>query len=184
MSYCIPETNIDLQKQPLIMTVHSAKKFSEETCLLCHIQEPWILHKFSEDFYGEELRLIVVGYIRPEVNLPHMVSQHVCPFPSSYAKIANCLQISRAVTDECYLPSGKFYNLGGIGGDDTWRWADCRGSSWYEAILRLCWRWLFDHSFAQFKLKVVELRSKYWNVLYLAKFEVSAQLEIEAAHFW
>ncbi|KAG0613691.1 hypothetical protein M758_6G122300 [Ceratodon purpureus] len=30
--------------------------------------EPWILHDFSEDFYGEELRLIVVGYIRPEAN--------------------------------------------------------------------------------------------------------------------
>jgi riboflavin kinase len=30
--------------------------------------EPWILHDFSEDFYGEELRLVVVGYIRPEAN--------------------------------------------------------------------------------------------------------------------
>lgn len=30
--------------------------------------EPWILHDFSEDFYGEELRLLVVGYIRPEAN--------------------------------------------------------------------------------------------------------------------
>jgi riboflavin kinase len=30
-------------------------------------QEPWLLHEFSEDFYGEELRLVVVGYIRPEV---------------------------------------------------------------------------------------------------------------------
>uniref|UniRef100_A0A7I4B1J4 riboflavin kinase n=1 Tax=Physcomitrium patens TaxID=3218 RepID=A0A7I4B1J4_PHYPA len=30
--------------------------------------EPWILHDFSEDFYGEELRLIVVGYVRPEAN--------------------------------------------------------------------------------------------------------------------
>ncbi|PKA61545.1 riboflavin kinase [Apostasia shenzhenica] len=29
--------------------------------------EPWLLHEFSEDFYGEDLRLIVVGYIRPEV---------------------------------------------------------------------------------------------------------------------
>ncbi|XP_020970774.1 bifunctional riboflavin kinase/FMN phosphatase-like, partial [Arachis ipaensis] len=28
---------------------------------------PWILHKFDEDFYGKELRLIIVGYIRPEV---------------------------------------------------------------------------------------------------------------------
>ncbi|XP_024537122.1 bifunctional riboflavin kinase/FMN phosphatase isoform X1 [Selaginella moellendorffii] len=30
--------------------------------------EPWLLHEFPEDFYGEELRLIVVGYIRPEAN--------------------------------------------------------------------------------------------------------------------
>lgn len=36
---------------------------------ICNMQEPWILHDFSEDFYGEELRLIVVGYIRPEVEL-------------------------------------------------------------------------------------------------------------------
>jgi len=30
-------------------------------------QEPWLLHKFDDDFYGEELRLVIVGYIRPEV---------------------------------------------------------------------------------------------------------------------
>jgi hypothetical protein len=30
-------------------------------------QEPWLLHGFDEDFYGEELRLAIVGYIRPEV---------------------------------------------------------------------------------------------------------------------
>ncbi len=30
--------------------------------------EPWLLHKFKEDFYGEELRLLVCGYIRPEAN--------------------------------------------------------------------------------------------------------------------
>ena len=29
--------------------------------------EPWILHDFGRDFYGEELRLVVCGYIRPEV---------------------------------------------------------------------------------------------------------------------
>eukprot|EP01018_Ginkgo_biloba_P004735 Gb_38742 [translate_table: standard] len=34
--------------------------------------EPWLLHEFSEDFYGEELRLIVVGYIRPEANFPSL----------------------------------------------------------------------------------------------------------------
>lgn len=30
--------------------------------------EPWILHKFDRDFYDEELRLVVCGYIRPEQN--------------------------------------------------------------------------------------------------------------------
>ncbi|CAK0786998.1 hypothetical protein CVIRNUC_010214 [Coccomyxa viridis] len=30
--------------------------------------EPWLLHKFDEDFYGQELRVLVVGYIRPEAN--------------------------------------------------------------------------------------------------------------------
>uniref|UniRef100_A0A0D6R5V9 riboflavin kinase n=1 Tax=Araucaria cunninghamii TaxID=56994 RepID=A0A0D6R5V9_ARACU len=34
--------------------------------------EPWLLHEFNEDFYGEELRLIIVGYIRPEVNFPSL----------------------------------------------------------------------------------------------------------------
>jgi len=29
--------------------------------------EPWILHDFAGDFYGRYLRLLVVGYIRPEV---------------------------------------------------------------------------------------------------------------------
>lgn len=30
--------------------------------------EPWLLHKFEQDFYDEELRLLVCGYIRPEAN--------------------------------------------------------------------------------------------------------------------
>eukprot|EP00933_Yihiella_yeosuensis_P022695 TRINITY_DN17829_c3_g1_i1.p1 TRINITY_DN17829_c3_g1~~TRINITY_DN17829_c3_g1_i1.p1 ORF type:complete len:308 (-),score=66.78 TRINITY_DN17829_c3_g1_i1:676-1509(-) len=29
--------------------------------------EPWILHQFSEDFYGCHLRLLVLGFIRPEL---------------------------------------------------------------------------------------------------------------------
>ncbi|MFS8015296.1 putative riboflavin kinase [Helianthus anomalus] len=33
--------------------------------------EPCLLLKFDEDFYGEELHLVVVGYIRPEANLKH-----------------------------------------------------------------------------------------------------------------
>ncbi|KAJ3690054.1 hypothetical protein LUZ61_019218 [Rhynchospora tenuis] len=36
--------------------------------------EPWLLHKFDEDFYGEELRLTIVGYIRPEANFPSLES--------------------------------------------------------------------------------------------------------------
>lgn len=36
--------------------------------------EPWLLHEFDEDFYGEELRLLVVGYIRPEANFPSLES--------------------------------------------------------------------------------------------------------------
>lgn len=36
--------------------------------------EPWLLHKFDDDFYGEELRLAIVGYIRPEANFPSLES--------------------------------------------------------------------------------------------------------------
>lgn len=36
--------------------------------------EPWLLHEFNEDFYGEELRLVIVGYIRPEANFPSLES--------------------------------------------------------------------------------------------------------------
>ena len=30
--------------------------------------EPWLLHEFPEDFYHQELRLTVMGYVRPEAN--------------------------------------------------------------------------------------------------------------------
>ncbi|CAH9072472.1 unnamed protein product [Cuscuta epithymum] len=36
--------------------------------------EPWLLHDFSEDFYGEELHLVIVGYIRPEANFSSLES--------------------------------------------------------------------------------------------------------------
>ncbi|PUZ38767.1 hypothetical protein GQ55_9G222400 [Panicum hallii var. hallii] len=36
--------------------------------------EPWLLHDFGEDFYDEELRLAIVGYIRPEANFPSLES--------------------------------------------------------------------------------------------------------------
>ncbi|KAL0012661.1 hypothetical protein SO802_007769 [Lithocarpus litseifolius] len=36
--------------------------------------EPWLLHDFAEDFYGEDLRLVIVGYIRPEANFSSIES--------------------------------------------------------------------------------------------------------------
>ncbi|KAL8107885.1 bifunctional riboflavin kinase/FMN phosphatase-like [Apium graveolens] len=36
--------------------------------------EPWLLHDFDEDFYGEELDLAIVGYIRPEANFSSLES--------------------------------------------------------------------------------------------------------------
>ncbi|KAK2077510.1 hypothetical protein QBZ16_004355 [Prototheca wickerhamii] len=37
-------------------------KNKQKTC------EPWILHDFEGDFYGEEIRLVVCAYIRPEAD--------------------------------------------------------------------------------------------------------------------
>lgn len=34
--------------------------------------EPHLLHAFEEDFYGQELRLAVTGYLRPEKNYPSL----------------------------------------------------------------------------------------------------------------
>ena len=49
---------------PMVMSIgwNPFYKNKERTC------EPWILHDFDEDFYGEELRLLVCAYIRPEQN--------------------------------------------------------------------------------------------------------------------
>jgi len=30
--------------------------------------EPWLLHEFEDDFYGEDLAVVVAGYIRPEAD--------------------------------------------------------------------------------------------------------------------
>lgn len=56
------------------------------------MQEPWLLHDFVEDFYGEELHLIIVGYIRPEVwlkliNLVCEISIAPRPVSSSFANV-------------------------------------------------------------------------------------------------
>ena len=34
--------------------------------------EPHLLSVFAADFYGEELRLVVCGYLRPEANFPSL----------------------------------------------------------------------------------------------------------------
>lgn len=34
--------------------------------------EPWIMHEFKEDFYGSHLRLVVLGYIRPEIEFSNL----------------------------------------------------------------------------------------------------------------
>jgi hypothetical protein len=41
--------------------------------------EPWLLHHFSRDFYDEELRLVVVGYIRPEAPFTTLTVGHSHP---------------------------------------------------------------------------------------------------------
>ena len=30
--------------------------------------EPHLLHKFEQDFYGAQLKFLIIGYIRPEMN--------------------------------------------------------------------------------------------------------------------
>jgi riboflavin kinase len=37
--------------------------------------EPWLLHEFPEDFYDQELRLTVLGYIRPECGFTTLVGR-------------------------------------------------------------------------------------------------------------
>mmetsp|Transcript_37821 Transcript_37821/g.119301 ORF Transcript_37821/g.119301 Transcript_37821/m.119301 type:complete len:201 (-) Transcript_37821:21-623(-) len=57
--------------------------------------EPWLLHEFEEDFYGEELRLVVCGYIRPEADFVSL--------EALIAEIHNDASIARAV-----LPTEPF----------------------------------------------------------------------------
>ena len=50
----------------------SAALFSQmrhDICLLCFgIQEIHIMHLFDADFYGHEMKAVVLGYIRPELD--------------------------------------------------------------------------------------------------------------------
>ena len=57
---------------PMVMSIGWNPFFenSQKTC------EPWLLHDFGDngDFYGRELRLSVLGYIRPEANFVSLES--------------------------------------------------------------------------------------------------------------
>jgi Riboflavin kinase len=53
-----------------------ARKAARVVFSPCGVQErtaePWLLHEFEEDFYGQELRLVVCAYLRPEANFSSM----------------------------------------------------------------------------------------------------------------
>ena len=36
------------------------------------LQETHVIHTFKEDFYGEILSVVLVGYIRPEASFPSL----------------------------------------------------------------------------------------------------------------
>ena len=63
--YCgFASKGLEREVHPMVMSIgwNPFYKNKERTC------EPWILHDFESDFYGEELRLVVCAYIRPEQN--------------------------------------------------------------------------------------------------------------------
>ncbi|ETE68279.1 Riboflavin kinase, partial [Ophiophagus hannah] len=45
------------------------------------MHETHIIHTFNEDFYGEILSIIIVGYIRPEQNFDSLASSSSSPPP-------------------------------------------------------------------------------------------------------
>lgn len=70
--------------------------------------EPWLLHDFEEDFYGEELRLVVVGYIRPEANFPSLEALVTkIQEDGSIAEKALDLPVYAKHRDDAYLTTGS-----------------------------------------------------------------------------
>ena len=37
-----------------------------------HLQETHIIHTFEDDFYGSELSVVILGFIRPEKDFPSL----------------------------------------------------------------------------------------------------------------
>ncbi|KIY45841.1 Flavokinase-domain-containing protein [Fistulina hepatica ATCC 64428] len=57
-------TKVDSQVLPMVMSM-GWNPFYHNQKLTCEIH---VIHEFSSDFYGYELRAIVLGYIRPELD--------------------------------------------------------------------------------------------------------------------
>ncbi len=123
------------------------------------LQEPWLLHDFAEDFYGVELRLVVVGYIRPEVGVPIIAQRnrlvYQTPHPSCYwESLPRCIihfprwSWNLQLFNKVQFFAGKFCVSGSTGGENSWRWSNCKGSTWYDSILTVCRRPIFNHSVA------------------------------------
>lgn len=48
------------------------------TSCLSETQEVHILHEFGADFYDHEIRVVVLGYVRPEYNYESMGKYTLC----------------------------------------------------------------------------------------------------------
>ena len=42
------------------------------------VQEAHLIHEFEDDFYGSELKLVILGYIRPEKNYDSLGMRMLC----------------------------------------------------------------------------------------------------------
>ncbi|KAL5579319.1 hypothetical protein UlMin_011761 [Ulmus minor] len=73
----IPTANLSTEGYSTLLSEHPAGVYFGWAGLSTRgvfKMEPWLLHDFHEDFYGEELRLVIVGYIWPEANFPTLES--------------------------------------------------------------------------------------------------------------
>lgn len=70
--------------------------------------EPWLLRDFSEDFYGKELHLAIVGYIRPEMNFSSLESL-IAKIHEDRSIAEKCLELPlyHKYKDDPYLQSSS-----------------------------------------------------------------------------
>lgn len=65
--------------------------------------EPHLLHEFSDDFYGSEIRLVITGYLRPEANFDNLGTH----FWSSVIFNVDFFDVVVALCDVCDLATKK-----------------------------------------------------------------------------